>query len=110
MIGGQEYLEEADRYSEEALYEEPWNPPFQGTKGSLLIEMGQPEVGIPMVQKALEFNTDPRSKAFNACYLALGELRRDNREESNRYWQFARAFDPSCLLLDRVEHEFKNAL
>ena len=103
LIGGEDFLREADQFSQEALHVCPSNPLFQGTRGSLLIERGDADKGLPLVRCAMEFNTDPRLKAVNACYLALGEIQKGNRQESQRLLELARGLDLDCCLLGKVE-------
>lgn len=103
MIGGKELLAEADRLSQEAVREQPWSPIFQGTRGSVLIELGEAEKGLPLVRRAFDANHDPHLKALNACYLALGECQRGNRLEGRRHRDLAQKLDPKCVLLDKVD-------
>lgn len=103
VIGGAEHLAEADRLSQETVQEQPWNPVFLGTRGSVLIELGQAEKGLPLVRRAFAAQDDPRVKALHACYLALGECQRGNRAEGQRQRDLAEKLDARCFLLDRVD-------
>lgn len=103
VIGGKELLAEADRLSQEAIRDQPWSPIFQGTRGSVLIELGQADEGLPLVQRAFDANEDPRFKALNACYLALGECQRGNSFEGQHHREVAHKLDPECILLDKVD-------
>jgi tetratricopeptide (TPR) repeat protein len=105
MIGGRDYLEEADQFSQQALELQGSRPQFQGTRGSVLIELGEFDRGLPLVRAAFEFNTDPRLKALNACYLAIGEVRRGNVDAAMAHRDNARRLDANCQLLARVEDE-----
>jgi hypothetical protein len=103
LIGGQELLNEAERYSEEAVAAEPWYPPLLGTRGSVLIDQGNPAAGLPLVRRAMDFNEEPSFKALNACYLALGEMQQGRTQAALEYRDLARRLDPECMLLERLD-------
>jgi tetratricopeptide (TPR) repeat protein len=105
MLGGEELLQEADRYSEEVLQLLPWVPSLRGTRGSILVELGDFEGGIRLLHEALAGNEDPRNRASNCCYLALAEFRRGNGQKGRAYEAMARKLDPNCLLLNKVRAE-----
>jgi tetratricopeptide (TPR) repeat protein len=105
LIGGSELLEEAEQYSAEAIGAEPWSPPIKGTRGCVLIERGEIELGLEFVHQALEANDDRRLKALDACYIAVGESKRCDREKGREYRELARRLDPECVMLNRVDRE-----
>jgi len=105
MIGGTELLQEADRFSQEAVKLQGSRAPYLGTRGSVLIELGEADKGLPLVQRAFEFNTDPRLKALNACYLVIAEVRRGNSNAATAHRDAAVKLDPNCQLLGKVERE-----
>lgn len=102
LIGGEEFMLEADKYSKEALECMPFHPKYKGTRGSVLVELGKYDEGISMLKEAMENNEDSRSKALNACHIAIAEKRRGNSEESRKFAEIARSLDADCMLLDRV--------
>jgi ribosomal protein L40E len=103
LIGGAELLKEADHHSKYAMEQCPWVPLFKGTRGCVLIELNRIEEGISLLLDAMQNHEDPESKAMEACHLAIGEKKRGNFEESRRYVEMARQFDPNCTLLEWVE-------
>lgn len=103
LIGGVELLKEADQHSKYAMEQCPWVPLFKGTRGCVLIELNQIEEGISLLLDAMENHEDLESKAMEACHLAIGEKKRGHYEESRRYVEMARQFDPECTLLEWVE-------
>jgi hypothetical protein len=103
QIGAPELLDEADRYSQEALSSEPGRPPFKGTRGSLLIERGQIDEGLALVQQAFAGNAEPQLRALNACYLALGEALRGNLDKGLEHLAVARRLDDKCILLSKMD-------
>ncbi len=103
VIGGKERLAEADQLSQEVVREEPKNSAFLGTRGSILIELGDVDKGLPLVRQAFDAQGDHRFKTLHACYLALGECRRGDLPEAQRWRDLAWKLDPGCFLLDRVD-------
>jgi len=103
LIGDRSLLAEADTYSAEAYKNAPWLPPIIGTRGAVLVELGQVEPGIGLLKQALEKHTDAQSKALNACYLAIAESRRDNATTAQKYLETARSLDSTCYLLQKAE-------
>jgi hypothetical protein len=70
-----------------------------------MIERGQVEEGLLLVRQALIGNDDPRLKALNACYIALGEAKRGNLSEARQYLDRARQLDPECKLLNKADEQ-----
>jgi tetratricopeptide (TPR) repeat protein len=109
LIGDPSLLAEADRYSAEAYQNAPWAPPIIGTRGAVLVEMGQLDEGIALLQEAMAKNTEAQGKAFEACYIAIGEKRRGNVAEGRRYLDMARSLDPRCPQIARAANELAGA-
>jgi tetratricopeptide (TPR) repeat protein len=101
-------LPEADEMSARANDKVGWHPAVKGTRGSVLIELRRMDEGLSLVSAAMQAQADPRSKASNACYLAIGYARKGEWDEAKRYREIARNLDPDCILLDRVDREFAN--
>jgi hypothetical protein len=104
-IGRQELLEEADRCSAAAYENASWHPNIMTTRGAVLVELGRPGEGLGLLREAMEKAHDKRTRAFAACYVAIGEHRRANREEAVRYLEAARKLDPDCLWLEKAGRE-----
>jgi len=98
-------LPEADQYSAEAYQNVPWEPAIQGTRGLVLVLLGKPDEGLPLLHSAFKKSLTRRNKAIDACYIALGELRRGNRAEAGKYLDAARTLDPECPVIARIEQE-----
>jgi len=105
MLGAPELLEEADRLSAAALEESPRDALIQGTRGAVLIELGRPEGGVPLVRHALWAAVDAQGRALNLCYLAIAAQRSGDASRARQLVAQARAADSRCPLLDRVEAE-----
>ncbi len=102
LMGGEESLKEADRYSQEALESIPFIPSFKGTRGSVLVERGCYEEGIVLLKEAMAKNDETISKALNSAHIAIAEQRRGNMAEAEKFAALARSLDPDCILLDRL--------
>lgn len=98
-------LPEADDYSLAAYKNAPWQPEIVGTRGAVLVELGQIAEGIALLKKAMAAQDDVRGKAADACHIAIAEKRRGNLVESQRYLDAASALDPECVLIPRVMSE-----
>jgi len=105
MAGNRELLEETDRLSAAALDELPQHPLIQGTRGAVLIELGRPEGGVPLLHHALWAAVDAQGRALNLCYLAIAAQRSGDASRARQLVAQARAADSRCPLLDRVEAE-----
>jgi tetratricopeptide (TPR) repeat protein len=103
MTGDKFLLDEADRFSEEALKNDSENINFKGTRGTVLVEMGKIDEGILLLEQSIENENDVISKAANLCHLAIAERKRGNMLASRRYREKAESLDPKCLLLKYVE-------
>jgi len=98
-------LPEADQFSAEALKHLQWVPAIMGTRGTVLVELGQLDEGIALLKKAMSLHTDKQGKALNACHLAIGELRREDPDAARKYLASAKTLDPKCFLVPHVEDE-----
>jgi tetratricopeptide (TPR) repeat protein len=103
LTGDPALLPEADRYSAEACRQLPWEPSIVGTRGTVLVEMNRLDEGIGLLKEALAKQKTMSGKAADAYHLSVGEGRRGNAEESRRYLDLARTYDPELFLLDPVE-------
>ncbi len=65
-------LPEADRCSEYALLLEHESITLKGTRGSILVELGQLESGMEMLKEVFEKSESEHDKAISAFYIALG--------------------------------------
>ncbi len=105
LIGTPELLTEADTYSKEAYSAIPWVPFFAGTRGTVLVAMGQLEPGIKLLKDAFERVPTPRSKAENACHLAIAHARLGKYDEAEKYLKLARQLNSTCRIIERAEAE-----
>ena len=96
-------LPEADQFSAEALQHLPWVPPVIGTRGTVLVELGNLDEGIALLKKSMSLHAEKQGKALNACHIAIGELRRGDRSAARKYLATAKTLDPLCFLVPDVE-------
>jgi tetratricopeptide (TPR) repeat protein len=96
-------LPQADDYSAHAFQHLPWIPAIVGTRGTVLVELGQFEEGIALLKKSMSLNADKQGKALNACHIAVGELRRGNPGAARKFLATAKTLDPKCFLVPYVE-------
>ena len=109
LIGDPGLLPEADAYSKEAYAAAPWAPSITGTRGTVLVAMGQIEAGIKLLKESFEKAWSPRSKTENACHLAMAHARLGDRNQADNYLELARQMDSQCRLIERAEAEFQNS-
>jgi hypothetical protein len=104
LIGDPALLPEADTFSKEAFAGIPWVPAIVGTRGAVLVEMGQFEAGVKLLKESFEKHRHPRGKALNACHLTIAYCRMGDWEQAENYLKLARQFDPQCQLIGRAEN------
>jgi hypothetical protein len=80
-------------------------PAILGTRGTVLVELGQFEEGIALLKRAMSLHTDKQGKAANACHIAIGEWRRGSPSAARKYLATARTLDPKSFLIPYVESQ-----
>ena len=103
MYGSYEFLAEADRYSEELFQSRPDAWTVKGTRGSILIEKGDIEGGAAMLKDVIQHDPSSFDRAIAASFLALAELKQNNREAAVQWLRISRDFDPHCASMHRIE-------
>jgi len=105
MIADPALLEEAERFSRQAIEEVPWLSAIKGTRGSVLIELGRCDEGVRLVEQAFRENDVASQKALNACYLAIAVARQKDKLKAHEYLDKAKKWDLNCPLLERTIKE-----
>jgi len=103
LLGGTDLVAEADRFSQEAMSSLGWLAPVKGTRGCVLLELGDVENAIPLLRQAMDEADQVSGKAQNACFLAIAEARRGRPTEAKKFLEEARRLDPTCFLLSQAE-------
>ena len=97
------WLAEADAYSKDAYTILSWMPAVVGTRGTVLVALGKYEEGLLLLQKSMEDAYTPRSKADNACHIAIALARTGKPSEALKYLRLARDLDSKSPILARAE-------
>lgn len=105
VLGGEEMLPEADRYSLEAMAALGWNPAIKSTRGAVLVLLGRIQEGLPLLRESLERTDYAQGQAENNCWLAMGHARLGELDEARKHIVEARRLQPDCFLLERADLE-----
>ena len=76
---------------------------MKGTRGSVLIEMGELEEGVKLLNQVVEHDPSAFDRAIAASYIALAEIKRGQHEAASVWLAKAQAFDPHCVPLKRFQ-------
>ena len=101
MLDADELQREADARCFRALAL-PTFASVLGTRGSVLLWLGRPEEGLPLLERSFAAHEVPRDRATNACALSMGYHARGDARAASRWIDIARRLDPRCRLLDRA--------
>lgn len=86
-----------------------WMPVIKGTRGTVLVAMGNTEEGILLLLEAMSQTESQNEQARSACHLAEAECRRGAHDEARNYLEEARKLDRNCPLLSRTETILREA-
>ena len=109
LAGDPELLDEADRFSTEALLILSSMPEVKGTRGSVLLARGRFDEAIPLLQYAADHVLSSRNKAENFSWLAIAEAGRGNHMAAQKFIAQARSFNPDSHALARAERALSNS-
>jgi tetratricopeptide (TPR) repeat protein len=110
MLRDTTLLQEADALSKEALERTPWLPFVKGTRGAVLVELGNLDDGLRLLEEAKSRHTETSGKANNACFISIAKSRQGQLNESQSYIALAKQLDPDNSLIKRAEEELQKAL
>lgn len=102
---GQQLLELADRFSAEALLLAPQSLTVQGTRGSVLAELGRLDEAEALLGPVFETASPGINRAYSALYLAVICLRRGQTEKAKAFAQEAQRNEPAGFVIDRLKAE-----
>jgi hypothetical protein len=104
MLDDPDLLDEADRYSAEALASLPWHPSLKNTRATVLLALNRLDEAMPLLKEGVSRpGQSPESLAECLCTLAIAEARLGAREAAERNLEEARRANPKCFLLPRAE-------
>lgn len=111
VMGKSSLLAEADEYSFKAYRNMPWNTSVMGTRGAVLVALGNLDDGEELLKQALSKNSDdPISSADCFYWLAMAEEKRGNRNSAIEFLRQAKDLDHDSKLFLKTElsHPFTN--
>jgi Zn-dependent protease len=109
MFGHTTALPEADRYSRELLDAKPDEWTIKGTRGSVLVELGEIESGFAMLLSVYENSPSTVDKAISAAYLGIAEFKGGNRLQASEWCRSAAAVHPNFPILKRLQELLRTA-
>ncbi|MEY2409279.1 MAG: hypothetical protein QOF48_1949 [Verrucomicrobiota bacterium] len=101
LIGDPDLLWEADAGSRLALERQPWMAAFKGTRGMVLVELGDLDAGLKLLHEAFHEQDDKKNQALDACYIGIAHSRGGDAEQCRSFFALARRLDPGCCVLAR---------
>ncbi len=108
LSGRADLLAEADDFSQKTLAILGWHPAIKGTRGTVLLELGDFDQAIPLLLAAMNEQVEISNKAQNACFISIAEAKRGDLTAGKKYLDEARRLMPTCFLLERAENVLKN--
>lgn len=105
MLGDAAALKLADVASTRAIDLAASNPSVVGTRGLVLVEMGEVEAGRKLLKRSLELHRQRAARATVLASLALASAREGRHDDARQLFQRATSMDSGCELLARVQRE-----
>ena len=93
---------EMDQLSQELIAANPGNVSVMGTRGSILVDIGQIDEGKAMLIEVLEKTDSSFDISYTNIFLALAEKKQGNLELARKYAEQSAKLDPNCPALKRV--------
>ncbi len=104
LLGQADLLEEADRYSSEALAAIPWSPALQNTRGVVLLALDRLDEALPLLRTSAESEREHADHTAQCqSVLAIAEARQGELAAAERALEAARLAAPQCFLIPRAE-------
>ena len=94
---------EADAHSAAAHARFPQAPFVLGTRGAVLVWLGRAAEGVPLLERAYAMNSEPLSRALNACCLVLAAASRGRLDAAQQWLARARENHSESELLPEAE-------
>lgn len=98
-------LDLADRFSAEAFRLAPHLVTIQGTRGSVLAELGRLDEAEALLGPVFENATPGINRAYSALYLAVICMRRGQTDKAREFAREARRNEPAGFVGDRLAAE-----
>jgi tetratricopeptide (TPR) repeat protein len=103
--GYKKYLNDADRWSQEALRLASYSKTLKGTRGAILIELGRYDEGKKLLLSLTEPGNDDIDIAVSSCYIAKAEYFIGNIESVNDWFVKANEIGVANSILKRIQQE-----
>lgn len=103
MLRREDLLKEADEHSAAAYERFKALAPAISTRGAVLLWMGKLDEAIGLLERAYVRASVPKSRASDACCLAIAYARRGERDVAAGWLARARANHPGSQLLPEAE-------
>ena len=110
IYGQKQYLDRADRWSQEALKLAGHSKTLQGTRGAVLIEMGQYEEGKQMLLPLTKPGNDPIDIILGSYYLTKADHRLGNNEQARTWLRQAEMVGKNVPVLPEMFASIKQEL
>lgn len=112
--GQKQYVAQADVWSQEAMKLAGNSKTVRGTRGAILIELGEYEEGMQMLLQLTEPDNDSIDIAISSCYLAEAEHRLGNGEQAWSWFKLAektgKQIPDLSDMFARVKQELRESL
>lgn len=107
MQGYKKYLNDADKWSQEALRLASYSKTLKGTRGAILIELGRYDEGKQLLLPLIEAGNEALDIAISSCYIAKAEYFLGNIEKVNDWLANAKKMGGSDAdkVLRRIQQE-----
>lgn len=103
LTGDTEHLAQADQLSKEALATIPDNAALLGTRGAVLVQLGNASEGLEYIERSLFGDKTRQDRAENYCWAALAHAKLGSSDRSQESIERAREYDSECKLLKEAE-------
>lgn len=107
MNGYKKYLNDADKWSQEAIGLASQSKTLKGTRGAILIELGRYDEGKQLLLPLTEPENEPLDIAVSSCYIAKAEYFLGNIERVNEWLANAKKIGVADAdkVLKRIQQE-----
>jgi hypothetical protein len=105
MLNNPRLLYDADDCSKEAFEEYPGNTNYRGTRGAVLVCIGQSEEGLKLLAEAYRRHKEKRARGSVAYWAAIAQVRRGDQVEAEKWLAAGILNSPDDDLRQRAEGE-----
>lgn len=103
LNGDADQMDLADAYSAQAIAIQPDASIFRGTRGSILVLRGEPQLGLPLLKQAMIGADSDASCSSGAAFTALAHHQIGDEHAARRWMRRARKLDRCNEVLPLVQ-------